>query len=81
MDLMRPFECFVPKHHLVFHAILETEEKGNPWFYAAWMDETLNKLLKGACKHAHQITFEYVVLLKMRELLRSGRGEKRRSAR
>ena len=77
MELMRPFECFVPKHHVMFHAILETMEKGNPWFYGTWMDESLNKILKGTCRNASQITFEMTILLKMRELLGDGRGMKR----
>jgi hypothetical protein len=80
MDLMRPFECFVPKHHLIFHAICGTEESGNPWKYSTWMDESLNKTLKGCCKHASQITFETTILMKMNEVLKelfSKRSRKR----
>ena len=73
-------DCYLPKHHLIVHPILESLEKGNPWFYAAWLDESLNKDLKRACKDASQLTFEYVVLNKMREILKAKRVLKRRRA-
>ena len=77
IELMRPYDCFLPKHHLMIHPLQQTLEKGNPWFYGSWLDETLNKTLKAACRNASQMTFEYTVLLKMLELLRDVRGSKR----
>ena len=76
LDLMRGSHL-LPKHHVMIHPCLETIEKGNPWYYASWLDESLNKTLKAACKHASQQTFEHVVLLKMLELLSDVRGVKR----
>jgi hypothetical protein len=77
MELMRPFDAFIPKHHVIFHPLLETMDKGNPWYYGSWLDESLNKILKAACKNASQMTFEETVLSKMVELLKEGRGTKR----
>ena len=69
--LMTPFNCFVPKHHIVFHLIRNIGYHGNPLVYATWLDESLNKLLKAACKHAAGPTFYQNVLLKMRDLLKA----------
>lgn len=71
MELMKPFESFTPKFHLVFHALEETAEKGNPWHYSSWFDEHLNKCVKQCCKHASQITFNETVLMKTLEVLRA----------
>jgi hypothetical protein len=70
MELMRHYEVFVPKHHVIFHALKDTAEKGNPWSYSSWLDESLNKTLKAACRNASQITFEETILSKMHELLK-----------
>ena len=70
VDLMRVFEAYVPKFHLVFHALSETGTKGNPWFYSSWLDEALNKQLKGCCRNASAQTFDETVLLKMCEVLK-----------
>jgi hypothetical protein len=70
MELMRPFDVFLPKHHIILHALAEANEKGNPWFYGSWLDESLNKLLKGCCRGASQLTFEETVLAKVSELLK-----------
>lgn len=66
----------IPKRHLVFHMILSIPFLGNPKFASNWQDETLNKLLKKACREISQATFEPSVLLSMQELLKT--GEKRR---
>ena len=71
MQLMEGHDCFVPKHHILFHAMLETPEKGNPWKYSAWLDEALNKVLRSCCRNASQLTFDEVVLLKTTEVLKS----------
>ena len=75
--LIVPFESFVPKHHLVFHLLLKSSFHGNPCYYATWLDESLNKVLKSACKNACAATFEGSVLLRMKELLKDGPGLKR----
>jgi hypothetical protein len=71
LELMRPFDLFVPKHHVILHALGEANDKGNPWLYASWLDESLNKVLKGCCRNASQITFEEVVLSKISEVLKA----------
>ena len=68
---MTLYDCFTPKHHLMFHLIHRTNFQGNPTKYATWLDESLNKQLKQCCKHASMITFERVVLLKARDRFRS----------
>jgi hypothetical protein len=70
MDIMREFDIFIPKHHVILHAFGESDEKGNPWFYGSWLDESLNKLLKSCCRHAKPATFEETVLSKATELLK-----------
>ena len=60
---------YLPKHYLWLHLSSEAEHKGNPQFYDTFVDETLNKTLKAACKGAHQCTFEPTVMVRMRKLL------------
>ena len=76
MSWMAPFNAFVPKHHLLWHLIGNSEFLGNPIYYANWEDESCNKSLKGCCRFVSQANFEGNVCLRMRELLRR-RGEKR----
>ena len=70
LELERPFEVFVPKHHVILHALGESNDKGNPRAYSSWLDESLNKTLKGCCRDASQITFEEMVLNKVSEILK-----------
>jgi len=70
MELMRPFDQFIPKHHVILHAMGEAADKGNPWHYSSWLDESLNKVLKGCCRNASQMTFEAMVLAKVSEILK-----------
>ena len=80
LQLMRSFECFVPKHHVLIHPILDSPVKGNPWNYYEFLDESLNKTLRATCRHASQMCFEETVLMKMHELLNDvdhHRGTKR----
>ena len=73
------WEEFVPKHHVIFHPLQQTMEKGNPWYYGSWLDEGLNKQLKNTCKNASQATFESTTLCKMKENLKTlERGVKRK---
>jgi hypothetical protein len=78
--LMRPFEIFTPKHHIMIHPIFDQLIKGNPWHYSEWIDESLNKTLRATCRHASQQCFEQTVLLRMLQLLNDPdhhRGTKR----
>jgi hypothetical protein len=77
MGLMVVFDAFIPKHHLLFHLLYKSRFQGNPTQYATWLDESLNKTLKAACKNASVATFESGVLLRMRDLLKKSRGAKR----
>jgi len=70
VGLMAPLQCYVPKHHVVFHLLRNIERQGNPLVYSTWLDESLNKTLKAACKNAAASTFYPGVLLRMRELLK-----------
>ena len=56
--LMRDFEIFLPKHHLWTHMTARSERNGNPRLVANFLNESLNKLLKGACRNCSQMTFE-----------------------
>ena len=67
---MRPFDIFVPKFHVIFHALAETGTKGNPFYYACWLDESLNKQLKACCRNASQATFDHTILHKTKEVLK-----------
>lgn len=71
LALMAQYDCFVPKHHIVVHLLRKSGFQGNPLVYATWLDESLNKLLKAACKNASAATFYTTVLLKMRDLLKA----------
>ena len=69
MALMEEDEQYVPKHHVVLHMLRNSELLGNPTFYSTWLDETLNKTLKAACRETSQATFEASVLYRMRGLM------------
>ena len=75
--LMAPFDCYVPKHHLVYHLLKKVAYHGSPSFYATWQDESLNTTLKASCRLVSQPTFERSVLIRMRELLAPSRPIKR----
>ena len=62
-------DLFIPKRHLICHMILSMPLLGNPRFYAYWFDESLNKVLKLACRGISQATFETSCLLRMPSLL------------
>jgi len=68
--LMAHFSIYIPKHHIVFHLIRNVERQGNPLVYSTWLDESLNKMLKSACKHQAASTFYPSVLLRMRDMLK-----------
>ena len=68
--LMEVYDSFTPKHHLIAHALLRAHDHGNPSRYATWVDESLNKTLKAACRATSQLSFENSVLTRMQALLR-----------
>jgi len=70
MALMSTFCCFKPKHHVIYHILEKSIWFGNPTLYDCWLDESLNKNLKAACRMQSQLTFEPCVLFAMRKILR-----------
>jgi hypothetical protein len=77
IGLLVVFESYTPKHHLLFHLLQKSDFHGNPSYYATWLDESLNKTLKSACKNACSAIFEGSTLLRMRELLKEAPAFKR----
>ena len=71
MELIAPLEIYVPKNHLVYHLLFNIPMHGNPKDYATWLDESLNKVLKGCCRNVSQATFEQTVLVRMADVLRA----------
>ena len=68
----------LPKRHMVLHLLRGIQWFGNPRAYANWVDETLNRMLKSACRTTSQQTFEPSVTLRMAVMLRGGQGSKRK---
>eukprot|EP00974_Lingulodinium_polyedra_P037392 3586838-Lingulodinium_polyedra.AAC.1 len=62
-----------PKRHAVAHMIIKAPLLGNPRCYANWLDESLNRVLKAACRERSQATFEQELLLCMPALLPASR--------
>ena len=60
----------IPKTHMSMHLLMDLEWFGNPKYFANWIDESLNKTLRLACRHISQFTFDVSVLTAMRELLK-----------
>ena len=71
LQCMASEEAFVPKHHLMVHLLHRSGYFGNPRFYSEWLDESLNKTLKSACRLTSQSTFENSVLTRMQSILSS----------
>jgi hypothetical protein len=68
--------AFIPKLHLGMHLVYRQRMQGSGNLYSNWLDESLNKVFKAACRHASQTTFETTVLTRMHFKLRelSGRS-------
>jgi len=64
-------ELQIPKRHVMFHLLEKLPFLGNPRYYSNWLDESLNRMLKDACRQISQQTFEESLLLRMPELLQS----------
>ena len=60
-----------PKRHLAMRLVKSVGFLGNPRWFANWMDESLNKLLRATCRNVSQSTFDVTVLSGMRRLSRS----------
>eukprot|EP00959_Pyramimonas_sp_CCMP1952_P474486 9503561-Pyramimonas_sp.AAC.1 len=62
----------VPKHHMMLHMAGEAQYKGNPKYYATWMDETINRFISNAAASCHRRTLERKSLQKSGMLLERG---------
>ena len=58
-----------PKTHMILHMILRSRDLGNPRFYSAFLDESLNKTLKRSLKLVHQSCFETMGYVKTQHVL------------
>ena len=77
LRLTSPFEDMAfPKRHVVSHLVTKASFFGNPNLYSNWEDESLNRLLKAACRKVSQRTFEGFLLMRFQMLLQR-RGVKR----
>ena len=65
------------KNHLIIHMTLRQLVTGNAWEHACFEDESLNKLLKKACVHAHQANFEHIVFVKLEHMLQKAQAKRK----
>ena len=63
-------DLHIPKTHMSMHLMRDLDWFGNPRYFANWVDESLNKTLRLACRHISQFTFDPCILSAMRELLK-----------
>jgi len=70
---------FKPKSHLMVHVTVRASYQGNPWWYQCFLDESLNKVLKGVLSTASQQTFEAVAYFKLQHVLESSAKRARNS--
>ena len=62
----------IPKKHSVVHMLARIPYSGNPKDYASWMDESLNKDLRNACRKTTAFqNFERNLYIKMRAWLKN----------
>jgi hypothetical protein len=72
LSLTQAYEdLHTPKRHIMTHLLEQVGFLGNPRVYANWQDESLNRLLKSACRNLSQQTFETCVLPRMAVLLKA----------
>jgi hypothetical protein len=57
-----------PKHHQLFHMILDSSWKGHPSLYATFRDESLNGVIAGIARSCHRNSFAEVVHFKFSAL-------------
>ena len=67
--LMSDYGVFTPKSHLMAHVIHRAPTHGNPWLYACFLDEGLNKQLKSCLRLCHQANFEAMAFVKIEQTL------------
>ena len=67
--ISKKHKASLPKDHLMVHLLDRTQDQGDPWPQATWLDESLNQELKGWCKGCHASTFEAQVLAKAEKVL------------
>jgi hypothetical protein len=58
----------IPKHHKIFHLILDVSWKGSPSLYATFRDESLNGIIAGIAKSCHRNRFGEVIHFKFSAL-------------
>ena len=69
--LMPELQEHIPKVHFAMHMCHRMAFQGNARLWANWHDESLNKQLKLACRHASALNWEPLVFAKMEVVLRS----------
>ena len=70
LNLIAPFDIFLPKHHLMLHVNHRAILQGNPWMYTTFLDESLNKELKKCLRLCHQSTFEDTAFVRVDQVLK-----------
>ena len=78
LRLMRSFNAFTPKFHMMYHVVQRSLAMGNPLTYAVFYDEGLNKTLKQALRNCHQLAFEHMAMVKMAEVLDRAAAKRKR---
>ena len=73
-------QLFRPKTHFMYHQTQRSLWMGNPFFYACFLDESLNKTLKRAVRLCHQQCFESQAFCKIEECLRIWQAKRQRVA-
>ena len=72
MVIIREFDLFIPKHHLMVHVNDRAPFHGNPWKYTTFLDESLNKDLKKCLRLCHQANFEAMAFTKVEAVMLRG---------
>ena len=57
-----------PKHHMMFHMILDSSWKGAPSLYATFRDESLNGVIAGIARSCHRKRFGEIIHFKFSAL-------------
>jgi hypothetical protein len=64
-----------PKHHMMFHLILDSSKKGRPSLWATFRDESLNGVIAGIARSCHRNRFGEVIHFKFSALQAIARPE------
>jgi hypothetical protein len=46
-----------PKFHLMYHAIFQISEYGNPRYFATYVDESFNRIIAAIARSCHRLTW------------------------